>query len=905
MPQQKKWVKVVSSMLVFSVLTGYSAAGGSLAHADSAVTSRFSDVPAGHWAEKHIAKLAMQGIIKGNNGAFKPSDNVSQQEAVALAIRFIGKEQAVRVDDAIVFPDSFEVSNYFKPYIILAFQEGLLDRQEEFELAEADQGSAWGTKKASREWITKLMIKAIGKQKEAEALANDAVSFSDGSKVGADYKGYVNAAVSLQLIKGVSADRFDPKGLITRAAIATMFSRAEIQFPVSYNGQLTGIITSADEASLHLYQGDKESTLTLSPDTYVYRFDSEKPSRVSELTPNTKLLVIASGTKALYVEQLDAKEQVEQLSGTVERVVANDSKVWVWIGDEPVAIPYNNKTVVTDGSGSVITPGALAVDSEVEITRDTYRTKPLAISIKVKSAPVNKNGQGTVSSLQLNPASVTVKDSVTGNESKFNVSPQADVIWQGQLLDGGLSQLRVGDVVSYEVKNSVVTKITITQTSAKLVRGEFYSASSDGKTIQYLKNAGSAQSALEAKFVAANAEVTIDGMIGTTLADLVKGDIMDITLNEKDQVAAIKVVNRKVELLAGATVLSYDSELKALFLKKASGELVSVFLTDKTKFDMNGTSITLGAATPMLTKNRKLTIGYTDDKAVLVQFVYKYSGTVTGINTNTSQVTITQSNGTVVTLPMDVPSAVEINGKTPAALSDVKAGDTVTALLNGNQDKVTSLQVHTAKQVEVTAVDVIGKRLKLKNSDGSIVDLNAALLELTNEQGDKLALSSLKAGQFGNLHYVGSGAVSFKLVKVTVGRLTAVTPDYITVVDYNGNVVEFPLGSAYSVTKNGLTGSAAAAALQAGDRVEVKKDAKDQLAITVISGISKKFWKYNAATGELSVKRATLTELNTYAVTSATKITQAGQPITISQLKDGDAILLYFYQNALVEIAKA
>ncbi|WP_308634454.1 S-layer homology domain-containing protein [Paenibacillus silvisoli] len=892
-------------MLVFSVLTGYSAAGGSLAHADAAVTARFSDVPAGHWAEKHIAKLAMQGIIKGNNGAFKPADNVSQQEAIALAIRFIGKEQEVRVDDAIVFPPSFEVSNYFKPYIILAFQEGLLDQKEEFELAEANPGSAWGTKKASREWVTKLIVRAIGKQQEAEALAKDKVSFSDGSKVGASYAGYVNEAVSLQLIKGVTADRFDPKGFITRASIATIFSRAESQFPVSYTGQMTGVLSSADDASIHWYQAGKDSTLTISPDTYVYRFDSEKPSRVSELTPNTELLVIANGTKALYVEQLDSEEMVERLNGTIERVVANDSKVWVWIGDEPVAIPYSSTTAITNGSGAAIAASALTVDSEVEITRDTYRSKQQTISIKVKSAPVNKTGQGTVSSLQLNPSSVTVKETASGSETKYDVSPQADVIWQGQILDGGLSQLRVGDAVSYEVKNSIVTKITITQTSAKLVRGEFYSASSDFKTIQYVKNAGSTTSSLEAKFVASNAEVTIDGLTGTTLADLVKGDIMDITLNDKDQVAAIKVVNRKVEMLAGATVLSYDSDLKALFLKKASGELVSVFLTDKTKFDMNGSSIVLSAAAPLLTKNRKLTVGYTDDKAILVQFVYKYSGMVTSINANTNQVTITQSNSSVVTLPMDYPVIVEMNGKTSATLTDVKVGDTATALLNANQDKVTSLQVHSAKQVEVTSVDTINKRFKVKNSDGSILDLNGNVLDLLNEQGEKIMLSNLKTGQTGNLQYVGTTPVGFKLVKVTVGKLTAVTPDIVTVVDYSGNVVNFPLDKGYSVTKNGLTGTAAAAALQPGDRVEVKKDAKDQLAIAVISGVSKKFWKYEAASGVLSVKRATLTEANTYAVTSATKITQGDQPIAISQLKDGDAILLYFYQNALVEIVKS
>ncbi|SFS61610.1 S-layer homology domain-containing protein [Paenibacillus sp. BC26] len=901
MPQQKKWVKVVSSMLVFSVLTGFSAVGGSLAYADSASPSRFSDVPAGHWAEKHIAKLATQGIVKGTNGAFKPSDNVSQQEAIALAIRFIGKEQDVKVDDAIVFPDTFEVSTYFKPYIILAFQAGLLDQKEEFELAEANPKSAWGTQKATREWITKLIVKAIGKQKEAEALANDAISFSDGSKVGSDYKGYVNAAVSLQLIKGITADRFDPKGFITRASIATIFSRAETQFPVSYTGQQTAVMTSIDATSVHLYQNDKESAIEMTPDTYVYRFDSEKPSKVADLEPNTKLLVISSGNKALYVEQLDAAKQVEKLKGTVDRVLVNDSKIWVWINDEPVAITYNSATVVTDGAGAVIKPSALAKDSEVEITRDTYRTKPQALSIKVQSAPINNNGQGTISAIDTASSAVTVKDSVTGTEYKYNVSPQVDVIWQGQILDGGLSQLRVGDAISYEVKNSLVTKITITQTSAKLIRGEFYSASSDGKTIQYVKNAGTAQSALEAKFVSILVDVTIDGLTGTTIADLVKGDILDISLNSNDQVVAIKVVNRNVTLMIGATVRNYESDTRILDFKDKDGNPMSVYLTDKTRIDLNGSTVAVSAAGSLLVKNRKLTIGVTDNKAVLIQFVYKYSGTVAAINT--SQVSITQSNGAIITLPLELPNSIEIAGKSSSTVSDVKAGDTVTGLLNANQDKVITLQVHTSLQSSVFSTDVAGKRLRVKTSDGSILDLNAAAMDIYNERGDKITLADLKAGQTGNVQYVGLTPVAYKLVKVTYGKLTAVNASSLAIVDNSGVVTSVTLGDSYTVVKNGLTGSSSAV-LQVGDRVEVKKDAKDRVVVTVNSGISKKFWKYNAATGELSVKRATLTELNTYAVTSATKVTQGDQQIAISQLKDGDAILLYFYQNVLVEIAK-
>ena len=94
-----KWTRILSSFVIFSLLASLSVWD----HTASASTTAtvFSDVPAGHWAEKHVAKLALQGIVKGNNGLFKPNDNITQQEAVTLAIRFIGKENEVNTTEAV------------------------------------------------------------------------------------------------------------------------------------------------------------------------------------------------------------------------------------------------------------------------------------------------------------------------------------------------------------------------------------------------------------------------------------------------------------------------------------------------------------------------------------------------------------------------------------------------------------------------------------------------------------------------------------------------------------------------------------------------------------------------------------------------------------------------------------
>lgn len=91
----------------------------------------FSDVKTAFWAEKHIYKLASQGIVVGNNGLFRPGDSVTQQEAVLMALRFMKLQGNVNTSTDVVLPADFIVTNYYKPYVVLAFQQGLLDKTVE------------------------------------------------------------------------------------------------------------------------------------------------------------------------------------------------------------------------------------------------------------------------------------------------------------------------------------------------------------------------------------------------------------------------------------------------------------------------------------------------------------------------------------------------------------------------------------------------------------------------------------------------------------------------------------------------------------------------------------------------------------------------------------------------------
>ncbi|MFB9330532.1 S-layer homology domain-containing protein [Paenibacillus aurantiacus] len=914
MKRQTKWTtRTITAAAAFSLLTTGTWTGGvtkveaaasttstTAANVQATATAGFSDVSAAHWAAKHIAKLASQGIVKGINGQFKPNDNITHQEAVVMAIRFIGKESEVNPDSAVVFAAGFEVSTYFKPYVTKAFELGLLDRDEEFKLAQDNPDTAWGSAKASREWVTKLIVKAINEQKNAESLASSASSFQDSAKIGSNYVGYVNAGVELQLIKGVTAEKFDPKGFITRASIATIFSRAEAKYTVKYAGQAGGIATKLSKDGIALYDGGNEKTYQITSNTLIYRYDSEQLSSLDKLTLYTNYLVIAdSNNNVLYLEQMNDEQQVEKVSGVVDRVLPSSNTVWIWVNDEPVKITYDAKTTVKDGSGSVVSIASLAKDSKVVVTRDKFRATQQTLAIEVESAPVNKTVEGVVSGVSASTSTITVVDPATDASSTFSVASDAVIVWQGSLVAEGLAGIKNGDTVTVEVKNSKATKITVQQTSALSVTGSFVRADAASMTINYTRNG-----VLEAKYVADNVEVLIDGLTGATLADLQKDDQIQLTLNGQQKVTSIKAINRSVKVVNGATILSFDADYNALQVRDSvTNALVSVYLTDTTRVTSNDSTIPLAAAKTMLVKNRKVSVGYVNDKAVFVQFVTQYSGKVLSVNATTKQVKLDLGNNSSLTLPITY-DTVEVLGKTNATLADIKVGDTVTGVLNTEQNQFLSIRLHKQVQGEVVSASDSAKKLTIKANDGTTSEVSTTAMKLLGESGENANLSAFAAGKIVNLSYVGTTPASAQLVSVKVGKVTSVAADKITYTDYSGAVNTESLASSYSVVKNGTT-SASASVLAAGDRVEVRKDANGALLITALTGLNKTFDRYDSATGTLYARLSSLSDNNyTFAVTSATKVTQGDAVIALSSLAADNKLVIYVYQGKVLEIVK-
>ncbi|MDR0270682.1 S-layer homology domain-containing protein [Paenibacillus sp.] len=898
-----------SKKVVSAVIVGMMAFGpGAAVFADTAVNTTsqsvvanglFSDVKSGYWAEKHIYKLASQGILLGNNGLFRPNDSVTQQEAVTMAIRFAGLEDRINKDVAVALPPNMQVNNYYKPYAALAIQENLLDKTSENVAVKAKEN--WGERKASREWITEVLVRALGKESDAAALASKATTFADNSKISAGKRGFVNEALELGLTNGLEGNRFDPQGTVTRAQLATFFSRAESFTNVSYNNTVVGIVTGLSSNKLDLYVDGSIRPYTLDNSTMYFTSDSENKINFADLKPYTKVMIIGNPTKAAYVEVTDSKVQLESEDGTFQKLSPGNI-LWLETNNTFKQISYDAGTAFLDQNGSKIEPSTLVVGSKIQIQQETFTSDKKPVIIQVKSGVINKNGTGTLQNLDVTAKALVIKTS-SGDVESYTWNDSLIVKYQNQLLSP--SELKNGVVINYTVKNNQIETIEVTQGVERTIRGSLYEVGLNNTTITYKRDSGQ----LEVKLLADKPELVISGIATPVLSDLnadtANGDQVEITLNPQDVVTKIQVLNRQMEQKKGATVVQYEPKAKVLTLLDANKKLYVVSLDEKTKLMYDVPNPTLGGIEGFLTNGRKVNITYLSNRALSLEVIFRYEGKVTALDMAYKKLTFIGSDGKSMTLPFTNP-IVQVYGKNNASISDVKVGSDIASVLNANQDAILSIQLKTNVQFELADVNYSNFRLTLKK-DGLTSQIYVDNSVLTDDNGKAITVQDLRPGQPLNVSFYGINPASVQLVKLTTGEVTAVNTSSaqpsITVKNYGGTTETFGLNASSKIV-NDVGSALNISNVAAGNRVEVRKDFEGNSVVKLLNISTAAFWKYDSYSKEIYVKRQNVNDAGHYVLSPAAYIHQGDTTLTVQSLKENDNIVMYLNNGMIVEIQK-
>jgi hypothetical protein len=895
----KKWVSV--SALAALVWTGVAWPGGPVA----AAANPFNDVVQGHWAEKHIVKLYLQNIISGKGeGIFDPGGNIRREDAVIMALRFMGLADSVNPSGSFAFPSTFQVDDYAKPYVYEAFNRNILSREEEFDLASKEPNKHWGKEAATREWVAKLIVRAIGKESEAVANAGQATAFSDDARIDPSLRPYVVTAVNQGLVSGVTPTTFDPKSPINRASMATLFSKAQSKVSVVYSGQVSGIVLDIKDTSLTLlHDNGTTKDYPLSSNTMFARYDSDKPASSSDIKRYGRAILIHDANGAIgYVETIDDNEYITTVQGKFSRYVPEDNRIWLSLdnGYQSYVIDSSIAPAISDIDGRNLTLNDIPEGANVTIKADLVRTEPRVFAIQVNQSVINKSGSGTVVSWDEATGTLVVADPATGSSETLTASPQTVF----KLVDTPVtsSQLLVGDSISYEVKANVLTSVTIAKRLFTTVDGLFVNVDQAAKIVNIL-----VEGKPHAYFISDSPTIVISGLDNAGLQDLQKNDNVTITLNDKELVTKIVVNGRNVQYHTAATIASYTALTKNLNLSLSDGRSVNYTLDTNIRYDLNGVAISMDEALTRLTVGRKITVAYSGEKAIAIYFVAKYTGTVVENNTTSKILKLRLDNNSTITLNYSYPY-IDAYGLSSGSFADIKVGDYVTAVLNDTQDQITTIQVRKNAQLEIVSVDVSASKVRVRKPGTSTVEdwTVSSAVALQNENGATITLSALQPNMVANFTFEGRlNLTKIKLVTSVYGQVKSVntTSSTIQLGLADGTTVTKSVGLTPTVIRNGATTNTLAT-VQVGDRIELRTAEDDSSVIEVITPIKKRFWKYDAAAKSITVYRSNLSENNVYKLDGDTLITSGGTKINVTQLKDNDNISIYILRGKVVEVAK-
>jgi len=89
----------------------------------------FTDVQAANWHYDYVEAAAKAGLIKGYKGEFRPNDQITRQEMVAIMIRAAGKESEAlaKAQEKIELADEAQISSWARGYVALAVESGLIE----------------------------------------------------------------------------------------------------------------------------------------------------------------------------------------------------------------------------------------------------------------------------------------------------------------------------------------------------------------------------------------------------------------------------------------------------------------------------------------------------------------------------------------------------------------------------------------------------------------------------------------------------------------------------------------------------------------------------------------------------------------------------------------------------------
>lgn len=873
----------------------------------------FADVPDGNWAQKHVSKLALLDITQGYvDGTYRPNNDITQQEVIAMVIRLMGHTDledniaATQPNHIINFLNT-NVSDWARPAVAKAFDLGVLDYNFELDM---NRNVTWGTKFATREWVAKLIIQAIGQDELASELANTNSIFTDNLDISAWALGYVNAASQLNIVTGSSSGNFNPGNRVTRAELAAFLSRGENLMAERSELVKVGTLVEFSLRDIKLMNDEGETeTFQLHRDQKFYSY-TEPNNAISstQVKQYTRVAVIAHEGIAYYVEVIDDEEQLVTMEGIlldIPRVGAEVIEVEVDGINRTFELHSFVKVLNEQNAGLPLRD--LVKGSTVQLKFDTVIGNTITfnsevIEIKVLKAPLNKTASGYIDAVNVEESNITITDAGTGDEGTYAVAADVDIKVGTRTLK--LEELAAGDEINYEVVNSFVTSIEITNAANP------YIEVAQGTIKSYDPSSGyimieDAEGTPSVRRFASNVTVALSGHNLPTIKELENNDIVRIHINSFDEVTYVEVLNREIKRMIQVEIVSYHEPSSSLFVI-LDGRGSSFEISDETvivygdqqfnidKFDFSRHFV----------EGKKVDMTFTNDKLMEVKLSNYYEGVVKEVDATKRTLTLAMDSiDQKFTLPTY--TVIETYKASSTTLNDLNVGDTIRINLNADQTQVSHIQVKQSVLFRVVSTQLSSRVVTATDQAGQEFKLFVyANTPLTHYDKRNPSFTDIKENDALVVNYTGITINSIEVSEAAVGVVKSVNPlsQSLSVTTYNGESRELKWSNVPQVFDGATNRLLGLNALRVGDRVQLVVDPQRQAFVTTLEVREKQFWKYEEKSNTVFYRN----ETKGFVLAQDAYITENGQPVPVTHFvgKGWPQVKFYMLNGIVYEIER-
>ena len=755
----------------------------SLTALPASAATTFPDIQT-HWAKSYIEAMTTAGMFKGyEDGNFKPENQLTTAEALALCARAIGLDSGTTMDIATDYYDTVKTTlnneqTWFYQEFSICLATGILTSSDLKSLYQSGDL----TDPIEKEDLAVYLVRAMQLGPMADRLTSYPLTFDDASSISAGAKPSVYLLHVYGIVEGDEFNDFSPKLNVTRAVMATMLTRA-IAYMQSHGTSpdlpaytdyafRQGVIASATETNgviqLTLNSdltGAAIGTITLPANVKIYENNMETTSSALKNGRHARVCLDSAGTA--FAVRVSA--ELETFTATVNGIDGKNVAVTV-NGSGRLLTMYRFTQVQI---GNKTTGDYSIVDTGANYTTAVCKLDDQGRLVAIQFTGGTSTVEGILSDYtkaSTSSASATIQligfDGVTRT---YTIPSDATITVDG-LVDSLSTTLKNSYVVLRLLDEDVSVQSASVDTKSNYVQGVIKSVDSSDDTITITRLSNDRNATYD---VTSSAVITYKGET-TRLRDLDKNDFVTILLNESDDATMIQAYS-------GSTTA--EGTISERTFGSGSDTTITFVLTQK---DGTKASFKVDLSDPPTVERDdedstvdKLRVG---DEVV---FTIRY-GEVTRIEATTQNVNLTGtveriiqeksgytlemllSDGEEVSYTVDSTVSVTQNSK-EVALSSLKPGYKLGLAVNGDQVVAIEIQqaVNTGNKVSGTilyvdyAEDIIYLRATTDAGGEEMVtvEVPSSAVILNASTGGSLDLRDLDTGNVIEVNGSYSGTI--------------------------------------------------------------------------------------------------------------------------------------------------